>query len=218
MTHFAHPAPLKPQHCLYSHIPISYGKDNQAPTPTDDSPLLDAAGKKRIHQIVGTFLYYARAIDPNILMALSNIATQQLAPTVNTKKRVDQFLDYMWTHHDTKIRYRASDMILNVHSKASYLSAPRACSQAGGYFFLGSIPVNGDPIKLNGAIHITCIILKLVDASAAKAELGALFLNAQEAKILQITLDELGHLQPPTPIHIDNTTTLGIINNTIKRQ
>ena len=33
-----------------------------------------------------------------------------------------------------------------------------------------------------------------------------------------ITLEELGHLQPPTPIHIDNSTTVGIVNNTIKRQ
>jgi hypothetical protein len=74
------------------------------------------------------------------------------------------------------------------------------------------------PIKLNGAIHITCTILKLVAASAADAELGALFLNAQEAKVLQLILTELGYPQPPTPIHIDNTTTVGIVNNTIKQQ
>ena len=71
-------------------------------------------------------------------------------------------------------------MILNVHSDASYLSAPKARSRAGGYFFLGSIPVDGNPIKLNGAIHITSTILKLVAASAAKAELGALFLHARQ--------------------------------------
>ncbi len=63
-----------------------------------------------------------------------------------------------------------------------------------------------------------CQILKLVAASAAEAELGALFLNAQEAKVMRITLEELGHPQPPTPIHIDNTTTVGIVNSTIKRQ
>ena len=28
----------------------------------------------------------------------------------------------------------------------------------------------------------------------------------------------MGHPQPPTPIHIDNTTAVGIVNNTIKRQ
>ncbi len=86
-------------------------------------------------------------------------------------------------HPDAIIRYHASDMILNVHSDALYLSAPKARSHAGGYSFLGSIPQDGDPIKLNGAIHITCTILKLVAASAAEAKLGALFLNAQEAKV-----------------------------------
>jgi hypothetical protein len=218
MTKYGHVAPLKPQHCPYSPNPIKYGKDNQAPSPLDDSPLLDAAGKKRVQQIVGSFLYYARAVDPTILMALSEISSQQSAPTENTMKRVKQFLDYMWTHPDAIILYRASDMILNVHSDASYLSAPKARSRAGGYFFLGSLPCDGDPIKLNGAIHVTCTILKLVAASAAEAELGALFLNAQEAKVIRLVLAELGHPQPPTPIHIDNTTTVGIVNNTIKRQ
>jgi hypothetical protein len=109
-------------------------------------------------------------------------------------------------------------MILNVHSDASYLSAPMSHSQAGGYFFPGSLPPNKDPIKLNGAIHVTCTILKFVAASAAEAELGALFLNAQEVKVFRLILAELGHPQPPTPIHINNTTTVGIVNNTIKRQ
>jgi hypothetical protein len=103
---------------------------------------------------------------------------KQTTPTENTKKQVNQFLGYMWTHPDVKICYRASDMILNVHSDALYLSAPCARSCAGGCFVLGSLPVDGNPIKLNGTIHITCTILKLVAASAAKAELGALFLNA----------------------------------------
>jgi hypothetical protein len=60
--------------------------------------------------------------------------------------------------------------------------------------------------------------LKLVAASAAEANLGALFLNAQEAKVFCLVLVELGHPQPPTPTHIDNTTTVGIVNNTIKQQ
>jgi hypothetical protein len=151
-------------------------------------------------------------------MALSDLSSQQSAPTQNTMKRVNRFLDYMWTHPDAIIQYRASDMILNVHSDASnsYLSTPKARSQAGGYFFLGCLLHDGDPIRLNGAIHITCTILKLFAALAAEAELGALFLNAQEAKIMQLILVELGHSQPPTPIHINNTTTVGIVNNTVK--
>jgi hypothetical protein len=131
-------------------------------------------------------------------------------------KSVNQFLDDMWTHPDAIIWYCASDMVLNVHSDVSYLSAPKARRPAGGYFFLGSIPHTGDLIKLNGAIYITCAILKLVAASAAEAGLGALFLSVQEAKVLRLILVELGHPQPPTPKHIDNTATLGIVNNTIK--
>ena len=68
-------------------------------------------------------------------------------------------------------------------------------------FFLGSIPFDGEPIFLNGAILTLSTILKYVAASATKSELGALFLNATEVKILQIALEELGYPQPPTPIH-----------------
>jgi hypothetical protein len=218
LTRYAHPAPLKPQHCPFAPNPIAYGKDNQAPSPTNDSTLLDNAGKKHIQQIVGSFLYYVQAVDPTILMALSNIATQQSAPNKNTNKRVKQFLDYMWTHPNAVICYHTSDMLLNVHSNVSYLSTPHAQSRADGYVFLGSLPINGNPIKLNVAILITCTILKLFAASTAEAKLGAIFLNAQEAKVLRLTHAELGHPQPPTPIHIDNTTTFGIVKNTIKRQ
>jgi hypothetical protein len=105
-----------------------------------------------------------------------------------------------------------------VQSDALYFSAPHTLSHAGGYFFLCSNPCDGSSIQINGAIHVTCTILKLVVASAAEAELGALFINAQEAKIIRVVLEKLGHPQPPTQIHIDNTTAVGIVNNTIKQQ
>jgi hypothetical protein len=140
LTKYSQVAPLKPQHCLHAPNPIKYDKDNQSPSPLDKSPCLDKAHKKRIQKNVGSFLYYARAVDPTKLMALSKIALQQAALTENTIKCVNQFLDYMWTHPDAIIWYRASDMILNVHSDVLYLSAPKAHSRAGGYFFLGSIP------------------------------------------------------------------------------
>ena len=85
-------------------------------------------------------------------------------------------------------------------------------------FFLGSLPKEGTPIKQNGNITITGAILKLVAASGAEAELGALFLNEQEARILRLILYEMGYPQPQTPVHVDSTTCVGIVNNTIKRQ
>jgi hypothetical protein len=36
--------------------------------------------------------------------------------------------------------------------------------------------------------------------------------------IFCLTLKELGHPQPKTPIHCDNATAIGIVNNTVKRQ
>ena len=83
---------------------------------------------------------------------------------------------------------------------------------------MGSVPVNGRHIKLNGAIFIMCGILKFVVASAAEAELAALFINAKESKIIRMTLEEMGHKQPPTPIHCDNITATGIANDTVKKQ
>jgi hypothetical protein len=53
-------------------------------------------------------------------------------------------------------------------------------------------------------------------SSAADAELGALYINAQEAVPLRHLLEELGHPQPPMPIQIDNSTALGVVTNIIQ--
>ncbi len=81
------------------------------------------------------------------------------------------------THPDATIWFRASDMVLNVHSDAFYLSETKAHSCMCGHFFMGWSPKDGDPIRLNGAFFTLCTILWFVVASAAKAKLGALFLN-----------------------------------------
>ena len=73
LTKCDHLSPLKPQHCPYLPNPIKYRKDNQSTSPLNDSPLLDEARKKRVQQIVGSFLYNAWAVDSTILMALSEI-------------------------------------------------------------------------------------------------------------------------------------------------
>jgi hypothetical protein len=57
-----------------------------------------------------------------------------------------------------------------------------------------------------------------VAASAAEVELGTLFCNAQEAKVICLVLEELEHPQPPIPIHIHNTTAVAIVYNTIKQK
>jgi hypothetical protein len=112
-------------------------------------------------------------------------------------------------------------MILHVHSNASYLFEPNARSRAGGLFFLSTMPSDNAATAsppLNGAIHITSSIMRNVLASATEAEVGALFYNCQEACMLRITLDEMGHPQPATPVQTDNACAEGIINNTVKQR
>ena len=88
-------------------------------------------------------------------------------------------------------------MILQVHSDASYMNATKACSTASGNYFLGNNIKSGKPNILNGAIHKLCKFIG-VTALAAEAELGSIFLNAQETVKLRIALQELGHTQPYT--------------------
>ena len=131
---------------------------------------------------------------------------------------VQHLLDYLATHSEAKVRYYASEMVLNIHSDASYLSEPEAKSRLAGHFFMGSIPRKGKSIKMNGAIYVACGVLRIVVCSAAEAELAALFLNIKEGKVLRLTLMELGHPQPPTPVHCDNSTAAGIANDSVKKQ
>ena len=84
-------------------------------------------------------------------------------------------------------------------------------------YFMGESPQDGKPITLNGNIFVVCGMLKFVAASAAEAELGALFVNGKETKIIRLILEEMGHAQPPTPIHCDNKTATGIANDTVKK-
>jgi len=55
-------------------------------------------------------------------------------------------------------------------------------------------------------------------SSAAEAETGALFMNAQEAIPIRRCLTELGHEQPATRIRTDNSTACGFANGTIKQK
>ena len=75
-----------------------------------------------------------------MLPALGTLATQQASPTQNTMKNLHQFLNYVATHPDAIVTYYASDMVLAVHSDASYLSELNARSRAGGHFSCQIIP------------------------------------------------------------------------------
>ena len=123
--------------------------------------------------MVGSILYYSRSVDSTFLFGLKSIAIQQTNATDITLKRTEYLLYYAATHPDVKIRYRASEMILQIHTDAPYLLEPKARSRSAGHYFLGLLPQNNQPIRLNGAIYTLYTVLKFVASSAAEAELGA---------------------------------------------
>ena len=143
-----------------------------------------------------------------MLHALNDIASTKNKGTQTTWKAVQYFLNYVASNQDAKIIFRASNMLYKIDSDAAYLVCPEAQSRAGGYHYLG----NKDDNLFNGPIYVLAKIIKNVMASAAEAEVAGLFMNAQHAVPIQLTLEDMRHKQPPTPLQTDNKTAQGILS------
>jgi len=212
LTKYQHATPVVPQHAPYQAAPIQYGAKVQR-VAADTSAPLNPAEIKRVQDIVGTLLYYARAVDPTLLTALSAIAARQANGTRAVYDACHQLLDYVATHPNAGICYKACDMILAVHTDASYLSEMGGKSRAAGHFYLSN--VNDEDFN-NGAILTLSSIIKHVMSSASEAEMAALYYGCKVAAPLRTTLEELGHYQPkPTPVTTDNITALGLTMGTM---
>jgi hypothetical protein len=180
----------------------------QLTAPIDNSALLDKAGNLRLQHITGKFQYYSRAVDPTMNVALSTLASQQMCGTKLTEHDSNKFLNNCATHSDASIRYQASDMILKVHSEASYNSKPKAHSRVGGHFYMGNRDSTSE--EKQGTVLASTAIMNAVLASASEAEIGALYENTRKASILCTTLDN--------PVQTNNSTACSIANNSIKQQ
>jgi hypothetical protein len=165
-----HDAPKHPQHTPSRYITPVYGAKTQYATK-DETPPLTAKQCLTIQKVTGSILYYARAVDPTVLMPLNDIAREQTKVTEKTQADTNQLLDYLATQPDATIRYHSSDMILHIHSDASYLSVSDARSRLGGLFFCGDKSPQQD--MLNGSILNVASVIKNVVASTAESEVEA---------------------------------------------
>ncbi|KAL7545164.1 hypothetical protein ACHAWF_008520 [Thalassiosira exigua] len=159
MLKFAHPPPKHPQYAPHPAPPPSLANTRNNPPPPDESALLDERGKKRIQQMSGSFLFYGRDVDCTMLKGLNTISRKQSKPTQKTNKWASHFMDYAATNPGATVRYYTSEMKLKIHSDSSYLNEENVQSSFGGYFFLGWNQRDNEPIKLNGAVDVTCSIL-----------------------------------------------------------
>ena len=202
----------KKQYGPSHYVAPTYGAKQQM-TRIDTSQPMTPQEIKRLQQVCGKFLYYARTIDDTMMHSLNVLATRVSNGTLKTKGDMQHFLQYCKTNPNAVKLYRACDMILSIHSDAAYLVEPEARSRAGGFFYLG----NTDGKLINGSILIIAKVIKNVVSSASEAEIAALFINARAALPLRIALEELGHMQPATKLITDNSTADGILNGTIKQ-
>jgi hypothetical protein len=213
LIRFRHELPNKPQMQPHPHTLPTYGSKVQYAKASNASSAATNAEGKYICQVIGILLYYGRAVDSTILVGLSSLAAAQSKPTAHTLFLVKWLLNYAATNPDAILTYKRSAMVLAIHSDASYLSELLARSQVGGHFFRSS---NVDDPPDSVPILNISQILTAVMSSAAEAELGALYINACEAMPMRQVLKEVGHKQPPTPIHTNNSTAHSVVTNNIQ--
>jgi hypothetical protein len=194
------------------YVPPRYGKFQQEVLPDPLSVPLTPEEAKELQEIVGVFLFYARAVDPTMLTAINKIASRQTKPTSLIKQEVERFFQYANTHPDATMRIRASDMKLVCHSDGSYLSESDARSRAGGMLFLGDCADGEAP---NAPVAFLSVIIKTVVSSATETEYAAAFIVGQTAIPILHTLADLGYPQANTEIFCDNLCAVGIANNTL---
>ena len=144
---FRHTTLSKLQYSPFKFIRLNYGSMVQYAPETNISQLLSASGKTCVQQIVGTFLYYARAIDNTIFPALDLLSASQSKPTASTNHDITQFLNYAATHPHATIRYNGSYTILHEHSDTSFLYEPNTKSHPTQLIHLLS--------SLNSVVHFT---------------------------------------------------------------
>ncbi len=133
-----------------------------------------------LQSIVGSLLYYSRAVDPSMLPGLNGISTQQADPTINTQSKVNDLLDYVATHSNAAIRFHVCNMCLYIDSDTAFLVLPKARSRLAKHFFLSDLPHPNCPIRPNGPILTKCKTIHSVVASAVEADPMASFIMPKQ--------------------------------------
>ena len=182
---FNHADPRKPQHSPYKNSPIIYGAKIQYAAKDDDSAPLDKAGILRVQSIVGALMFYGRAANNKLFVALSELGQQQASATEATNDVITQLLEYVATYPSDGISYRSSVMVISAHSYAAYLNVTKARSRAGAHIMLSE---NVPAPTYNGPVLTVAQIIKNVMSSTAEADLAGLFICAKSMVPLRQSL------------------------------
>jgi hypothetical protein len=124
----------KHQDSPYPYTKPKYGAKQQFSEYNTSAPV-GKDEQKYVQQVTGKFNWYARGVDGTLLTPISALTAQQAKPTQTMMQRVQQFLNYAAKKEPAVTTYRASDMVLAIHSNAGYLNEEGARSCVGGASF-----------------------------------------------------------------------------------
>ena len=110
------------------------------------------------------------------------------------------------------VQYKASNIILDIHSETSYLSDPKTHSSAGDTSFWKKWV---KPMINDGSVQVIATIICHVMSSNSEAEVAVLSVNTKETTILRNTPKELVHPQPTKPLQTDNSIADNIVNGSM---
>jgi hypothetical protein len=91
---YQHPAPARPEHAPHTWNPPIYGAKTQFVADKTTSPALSDKDVNKLQQLTGTLLYYARDIDPTLIMPINVLASEQSNATEVTADKVIKLLNY----------------------------------------------------------------------------------------------------------------------------
>ena len=154
-------------------------------------------------------------MNKKFLVALNSISTQQDTANESTNEAINHLLYYLATYPNDGIVYRASSMVLAAHVIAVFRNESKGRSRVVAHVFIAE----DEPApRWNGPILTLAQVIKFVMSSAPKAELSSPFISAKELVPIRLTLIDMGWPRPPTSIQTDNSTSAGVVNNTIIAQ
>ena len=94
----------------------------------DGTPEISPSAIKILQQKILSLLFYERDVEMTLLVAISTLSSSQAHGIEETPREMLQLLNYCATHMDAVIRYKQSDMVLEIHSDASCMSEPKSLS------------------------------------------------------------------------------------------
>jgi hypothetical protein len=74
---YQHPAPAHPEQAPHTWNPPIYGAKTQFLTEETSSPALSDKEINKLQQLTGTLVYYARAVDPTLIMPINVLSSEQ---------------------------------------------------------------------------------------------------------------------------------------------